>query len=82
MSKKRGKKIDVDGELEDNKSVISTDTQDLTSKAKGKGNKKGKGKHVDNSDDEHVKGDHQKKTPVSDEEELPKPTAKKSQKKG
>lgn len=84
MSKKRGNKKnqDLDEDFEENKSVASNDTHEITSKVKGKGKKKGKGKYGDQSDDEPAKGDHQKKAPGSDDEDTPRPATKKSQKKG
>ncbi|XP_045760337.1 ATP-binding cassette sub-family F member 1 [Maniola jurtina] len=75
MSKKRANKKnqELDEEFEEKKS--SNDTQDITSKTKGKGKKKGKG-NKDLSDDEDIV----KKPQISDEEDVPKPV-KKSQKK-
>lgn len=79
MSKKKGNKKnqDFDDDFEEKK--VSNDSHDLTSKSKGKGKKRGKGNAGDWSDSED---DAPKKTHHSDEEDIPKPAAKKSQKKG
>lgn len=74
MSKKRGNKKnqDIDDEFEEKK----VDNHDITSK-KGKAKKKGRGD--DWSDDENKAP---AKVHMSDEEDMPKPVLKKSQKKG
>lgn len=81
MSKKKGNKKnqDFDDDFEEKK-TITNDTHEVTSKNKGKGKKKGKINAGDWSDSEE--GDAQKKVVVSDEDDVPKPAAKKSQKKG
>ncbi|CAG4925674.1 unnamed protein product [Colias eurytheme] len=78
MSKKKGNKknMDINDDFEEKKPVAN---DDITSKSKGKGKKKGK-EVADLSDGEG--GDTVKKVHVSDEEEEIKPAAKKSQKKG
>lgn len=80
MSKRKGNKKnqDLDDDFEEKKTV--NDTHEVTSKSKGKGKKKGKGNAGDWSDSDE--GDTQKKVHVSDDEDIPKPAAKKSQKKG
>ncbi|CAG9783160.1 unnamed protein product [Diatraea saccharalis] len=76
MSKKKGNKKnqDFDEEFEEKK---GNDLNDITSKTRGRGKKKGKGNAGDWSDsDEEIP-----KKSVSDEVDIPKSTAKKSQKK-
>lgn len=80
MSKKRGNKKnqDFDDDLEEKKTV-SNNSHEITSKSTGKSKKKGKGPAGDRSDnDDEVP----RKVHVSDEEDIPKPAIKKSQKKG
>lgn len=74
MSKKRGNKKNQD--FEDDFEEKKVDSHDITSK-KGKGKKKGKGD--DRSDEEKEAA---AKVHISEEEDLPKPAPKKSQKKG
>lgn len=80
MSKKRGNKKnqDFDDDI-DEKKTVSNDIHEITSKSKGKGKKKGKGPVGDRSDNED---EVPNKAHVSDEEDIPKPAPKKSQKKG
>lgn len=74
MSKKRGNKKNQD--FDDDFDEKKVDSHDITSK-KGKGKKKGKGD--DDSDEEKA---IPTKVHMSDEDDLPKPALKKSQKKG
>lgn len=80
MSKKRGNKKnqDFDDDLDEKKTVAS-DSHEITSKNRGKGKKKGKGPAGDRSDSED---EVPTKRLASDEEDIPKPAPKKSQKKG
>lgn len=80
MSKKKGNKKNQDFEDEFDEKKTANDTHELTSKSKGKGKKKGKGNAGDWSDSDE--GEVQKKHQASDDEDVPKPAAKKSQKKG
>lgn len=81
MSKKKGgiKTQDLDNDIEEKSGAIAN-TQGITSKAKGKSKKKGKGKADFSDSDEGGKGDL--KNHLSDDEMVPQPAAKKSQKKG
>lgn len=80
MSKKKGNKKNQDFEDDlDEKKTVPSDTHEVTSKSKSKGKKKGKGNAGDWSDSDE---DVAKKMPASDDEDVPKPAAKKSQKKG
>lgn len=81
MSKKKGnKKIQELNDDVEEKTTVTNDTHEVTSKSKGKGKKKGKGHAGDWSDSDG--GDIPKKVQVSDDEDVPKPASKKSQKKG
>ena len=80
MSKKKGNKKnqDFDDDFEEKKTI--TNDHEVTSKSKAKGKKKGKSNAGDWSDSDE--GNVQKKVLASDDEDVPKPVAKKSQKKG
>lgn len=77
MSKKKGNKKNFD--LEEDFEGKKNDNVEVTSKTKSKTKKKGKnaGDWSDNEDADVSKNAH-----VSDDEDVPKPAAKKSQKKG
>ncbi|CAB3236943.1 unnamed protein product [Arctia plantaginis] len=80
MSKKKGnKKIQELNDDVEEKTTVTNDTHEVTSKSKGKGKKKGKGNAGDWSDSDG--GEIPKKAQVSDDEDVPKPASKKSQKK-
>lgn len=80
MSKKKGTKKNQDLDVDFEEKRALTNDHELTSKSKGKGKKKGKNNAGDWSDSDE--GNVQKKVIVSDDEDVPKPAAKKSQKKG